>query len=291
MASTRRAVLFGHTGFIGAHLSKALRDEGIDPIGLSLPDVDLADEKSVKGVVGDITPDSAVLVLAGIKPAVANDASCFFGNVAIAVNVARILEESRPRRIIFFSSAAVYGEDKEGRQITESTPVEPMSFYGIAKYASERLIARAVDPATLVVLRPATIYGPGDQSRQYGPSGFVHAALTGTPVALWGDGSEQREFVYVADLVRIVIALLRSDRSGILNVVTGRSVSFADILGAIGRAGLRPLTVVRERTRPKVDHGFRSAVIDWVPGQAFTPLDEGVALTISAERELLSFAR
>jgi UDP-glucose 4-epimerase len=60
-------------------------------------------------------------------------------NMAIIENVCRLLEAYPVRRVIFMSSAAVYGEETENTDISELTPVNPTSFYGINKYTGERL--------------------------------------------------------------------------------------------------------------------------------------------------------
>lgn len=281
----RRIVILGHTGFIGSHLEERLRtNTALEVVGRSPPEVDLRVLTNALALRELLDERTALVLCSGVKPAVANDFDAFHANVAIAANVAKLIEASAVARILFFSSAAVYGEDAENTAITEATPVAPSSYYGIAKYASERLLYRSVHEPDdrLMIVRPATVFGPGDASRQYGPSAFVDAVLHGGTVTLWGDGSERREFVFVGDVVRIVERLLVDGGGGVVNIVTGESRSFSEILAAVSAAaGRAPAVVSRPRTRPKVDHGFIPVGLrERLPGSTFTPLAEAIARTI-----------
>lgn len=206
-------------------------------------------------------------------------------NVAMAANVSRLLAEAPAGRFIFFSSAAVYGEDVENTAITERTPVEPTSYYGMAKFASERLLSKAAgDRTPVVLLRPATIYGPGEPGRPYGPMGFLRAALAREAVTLWGDGDEKREFVYVDDACEAAAGLLAHPFAGALNLVTGRSLSFLDILAAVGRLAPAPATTSRPRSKRKADHNFDNArLLEVLPGLKFTTLDDALRSALETE--------
>lgn len=194
----------------------------------------------------------------------------------------------------FFSSAAVYGEDVHNTNITEDTPPHPTSYYGLAKFTSEILLRKAIgqNQTSLLVLRPALIYGPGDQGG-YGPTGFIKSALAGEPIVLWGDGEEKREFIYVGDVARIVHALTSQDYDGVVNVVSGHSYTFKDALEVVSR--LLPLGQPpgsRPRTKNKADHGFdNSRLRSLLPDFQFTDLANGVRLTFEANRPAASRPR
>ncbi len=207
-------------------------------------------------------------------------------NVAMAANVSRLLDAKSAGRFIYFSSAAVYGEDVENTAITEMTPVEPTSYYGMAKYAAERLLLKAAGTRTpLVLLRPATIYGPEEPGRPYGPMGFLRAAMAGETVTLWGDGEEKREFVFIDDACEAVAGLIDHPFCGALNLVTGRSVSFRDVLAAIARIAPAPATDCRPRSKRKADHGFDAALLRaTLPALKFTALEDA----LKASREAAS---
>ena len=285
---TRVAVL-GHSGFIGGHLVRFFGEHSpeVEVIGQALPAFDLTRPDDVDKLVGFFDDHTAVLMCAAIKRQLGDNLDAFARNVSMAVNLCRLLERRPVARFVFLSSAAVYGEEITDLRITEETPARPTSFYGAAKFACECLFRQVVSQrsgSSLLVLRPALIYGPGDQGG-YGPSGFVKAAVAGRQIVLWGDGMEQREFVYIDDLIRLVHRLTFESFEGVLNVVSGRSCTFAQAIDLVARrVPLVQSVVSRPRTKPKADHAFQTGrLLDWLPDFSFTPLEEGIRRTAAAE--------
>jgi len=273
MTAPCRIVLLGNNGFIGAHLEPELQGLGLEYAGYDLPEVDLA--KSADDVLFD--PRTVVVMTAGVKRQWGDTLDAFQQNIAMAVNVARAIEARPPLRLIFFSSAAVYGEENHNEQITEDTPVCPTSLYGAAKFAAE-CVFRKVLPNGFVAIRPPLIYGPGDTSKSYGPAGFAHAAKTAATVTLWGNGEEKREFVFVADVVGIVVRLVTSDFSGVLNIASGEAHTFREAAELVGAT-----ITSRPRSKPMVDHGFDNRrLTSLFPDFIFHTLAEGIRETMSA---------
>jgi UDP-glucose 4-epimerase len=270
MQMPKRIVLLGNRGFIGSHLEQALRPLAKEFIGFHVATLDLV--ASADALKEYFDTETAVVMTAGVKRQWGDSLEAFGQNVAMALNVARVLEKHPVRQFIYFSSAAVYGEANHDLHICEETPVRPTSYYGAAKFASECALRGCL------ALRPPLIYGPGDTSRSYGPTGFAWAAKQGEPVTLWGEGEEQREFIYVGDVVRLVVQLLCHPVTGPLNVASGRTYSFAE---AAAIAGAR--TQFKPRTKPKVDHGFRNTYLTKLfPEFKFSGLHEGIRETMSA---------
>lgn len=285
----RNILVLGHSGFIGRHVVEAFHgDAAIGAVAcLSAPDLDLTEEACVGALAARFEPDTTVVFLAGIKRQWGDTPDTFDMNVAMATNVCRALDRSSIRRLVFISSAAVYGEESHDLSITESTPIQPQSFYGLAKYTIECLLShclRGHPQSDLVILRPPLIYGPGDTSHSYGPAGFVKCVTAGKPVVLWGDGAELREFLYVGDAARLIARFASHDCTGTYNLVSGRSHSYLDVVGRISTAlGRTVTTSSRPRTKPRVDHGFSGLALRGLfPDFEFTDLSEGIRLTLSA---------
>jgi len=287
-----RVLVLGHEGFIGRRVWAAFAECSPEAklVGRSHPAFDLTDRADAAKLVELVDEETAVVVLSGIKRQLGDTLDIFEKNMAMVVNLCRVLEKRPAARVVYFSSAAVYGEEIYNLSITEETPVRPSTNYGIAKYACERLldkVAQQSGQGSLVVLRPPVVYGPGDVTRTYGPSGFAHAAAAGEKVVLWGDGSELREFVFVDDVSEVVRRLTFGDFDGVVNLVTGTSRSFREVLDiAVGLAP-DPFEVDhRARTKDKVDHVFTGGLCArLVAGFEFTSLEEGMARTFEAERE------
>lgn len=252
-------LILGHSGFIGSNLEASLQIKGINVIGKSLPEVNLGDSLDILKIKKFFTPQTTIILAAAVKRQFGDTQEAYRMNMAIVENICTLLLEKPVQRVIFFSSAAVYGEETHNIHISEETQVNPTSFYGIAKYTSERLLERALNlnpNTTLVCLRPPLAYGPGDQGKTYGPAGFASAAKEGSSITLWGDGKELREFLFIEDLCKIVEHLIDSEFSGVLNVVSGTSMCFADVIDLL-RAEFPSLSVTnRERSKQKADNAL-----------------------------------
>ncbi len=286
----RRVVVLGHDGFVGRHVVATMgrRSPAVEVVGRSQSDLDLTkrDEAlALRPYCDDVT---AFVVCAGVKRQLGDTLDALEQNLRIAVNLARLFEASLPRRVVYFSSAAVYGEQLAHARLTEETPVQPTSLYGVGKVASELTLKQVLEPrsdrCSFVALRPPLIYGPGDRSHSYGPAGFVRAAARREPIELWGDGTERRGFTYVEDVAELVWHLADKDVSGPLNLADARSASFREVVDILRALVPDPLDVrSRPRTRPAVDHVYaRGRLATLLPSFRFTPLADGVMLTYRA---------
>jgi len=275
-----RVVILGHTGFIGKHLENFFKKKYPEVIGKSLPDFDLTkDFDSLKDIFDTKT---AVIMCSAIKKDHGDNIDNFSINVNMVVNVCKILETNPVKNFVYFSSAAVYGEDIHNLQISEKTAINPTSYYGMAKYVSERLLWE-VSKNNLIIMRPPVIYGPGDKPC-YGPSGFVNAALNNETVTLWGDGTEKREFIFIEDIVQLIDKLIINNYNGELNLASGKSSTFKEIIDIVSSLTNSNIEVnSRERTKDKVDNVFdNSELLKIFPGFTFTPLMDGIKKTIES---------
>jgi UDP-glucose 4-epimerase len=148
-----------------------------------------------------------------------------------------VLEYARAhgvRKVVLASSAAVYGDVAE-MPVDEGATCRPVSPYGIDKLASEHALDyyAAVHGVPATSLRFFNVYGPRqDPSSPYSGviSIFTDRARAGTPLVIFGDGQQTRDFVYVGDVVRALIAALGdgADRT-VANVGTGREITVLEL--------------------------------------------------------------
>ncbi len=148
---------------------------------------------------------------------------------------------ARPPRILFFSTAAVYGNTKR-HPATEETPPAPLGRYASAKLAAERMVGSL--PGSCI-LRVTNVFGPLSTEKPQGIIPLLYRAChTGEPVKIWGDGQATKDYLHVDDLGGAVAAVLRAGVEGVVNVASGHSLSLHEIIALVEAASGRKL--VRE---------------------------------------------
>jgi UDP-glucose 4-epimerase len=231
-----RVLIAGGTGFVGSALSVALQRRGVpaDPIGSDV--VDLTGEDAA-GKLARLLDGEAALVLAARTRNAPDGPRRFVADAAMTATAAEAIGIARPAAVVFLSSFSVYGDERDLFAITEETRCSPSSYYGAARLAGEQILKVACTRSSsrLLVVRLSNVYGPGDTSNAYGPSRFATEIQEHGRLTLIGDGSEQRDYVFVYDAARAIADLLLAGASGTFNVCSGRSWSFAEI--AAGFAG------------------------------------------------------
>jgi UDP-glucose 4-epimerase len=178
-----------------------------------------------------------------------------------------VLEYARAtgvKKVVFASSAAVYG-DATALPVGEDTPTRPVSPYGIDKLASEHALDyyAAVHGVPVTSLRFFNVYGPRqDPSSPYSGviSIFTERARVGRTLTLFGDGGQTRDFVYVGDVVRAIVAALGDGANRVVaNVGTGGEITVIELArsvvqlcggkSAIEHAPARPGEILKSRAR------------------------------------------
>jgi nucleoside-diphosphate-sugar epimerase len=286
LSNKQTIVILGHSGFIGSRLERLLeKTNNWSIIGRSLPDVDLTQEGQADLLIPFLESSSTLVFAAAVKRQFGDTLETFQANIEIVKNVCRLLESYPVKRVIFLSSAAVYGEETENTSINELTRVNPTSYYGISKYTAECLLKKTcANKTSLVCLRPPLVYGPDDLGQTYGPSGFSTAAMEGRPITLWGDGSELREFIFIDDLCRLIELIANNENAfeGEINVVSGTPYCFADIVSILKNKYPNLAVDTRSRSREKANNAFDARMIKSIlpPSFRFTPLKEGLELLL-----------
>jgi len=205
----------GGTGFVGAHLVKALRARG-DTITALVRRPALAEQlgPDVRLVRGDLANEAAlregcagadvVYHVAG-KIAARNAAEFMASNRDGTANVLEAARDSGARRVLVVSSLAVAGPTTPGHPIDETRAPAPVTDYGRSKLAAEVLV-RAM-PASLpwTIVRPPVVYGEWDR----GTLKIFQLAQRGV-VPVFGDGSQELSVIHAEDLAQSLIAAATS---------------------------------------------------------------------------------
>jgi UDP-N-acetylglucosamine/UDP-N-acetyl-alpha-D-glucosaminouronate 4-epimerase len=169
-------------------------------------------------------------------------------NVEGTLNVLLAARDEDVRRVVFSSSSSIYGSAGELPR-TEAMLPDPISPYGVAKLAAERYcvsFGRVYESFEAVVLRYFNVFGPRQSPlSQYAAVVplFLSAVARGEPVTIYGDGEQSRDFTFVSNVVDATIRAADAPAASgrILNVAAGSPASVNDLADTIGRILDRPV--------------------------------------------------
>ncbi|WP_252272525.1 SDR family NAD(P)-dependent oxidoreductase [Pseudomonas subflava] len=295
----------GGAGFIGSHLCDALLAAGhrvrvldnlstgkrenlpLQDARIELIEGDVADAALVRRAVAGCSAVAHLAAVASVQASVDDPVSTHQSNFVGTLNVCEAMREAGVRRVVFASSAAVYGNNGEGVAVREDTPKAPLTPYAADKLASEHYLdfyrrQHGLEPA---IFRFFNIFGPRqDPSSPYSGviSIFTERALAGRPIAVFGDGEQTRDFFYVADLVPLLLQALTQAtvEPGAVNVGHSQSVSLNQLLDAVRQVlgGLPEVSHGEARAgdirHSKADNGLLRQRYQLAPA---TPLETGLA--------------
>ncbi|WPP00448.1 NAD-dependent epimerase/dehydratase family protein [Pseudomonas sp. HR96] len=298
-------LITGGAGFIGSHLADALLAKGyavrvlddlstgkrenlaLDHPGLQLIVGDVADAALVARAVEGCQAVVHLAAVASVQASVDDPVKTHQSNFIGTLNVCEAMRLAGVKRVLFASSAAVYGNNGEGQAIGEDIAKAPLTPYASDKLASEYYLdfyrrSHRLEP---VLFRFFNIYGPRqDPSSPYSGviSIFCERAQQGLPITLFGDGEQTRDFFYVGDLADLLLQALEkpSVEEGAVNVGLNQVTSLNQLLGALhGVLGSLPEINYQDARAGDIRHSRadnRRLLQRYTLG-ATTPLAEGLS--------------
>lgn len=249
-----KILITGGAGFIGSHLIECLQKNGDTVVVLDNLSSGMTDnvpsgvklyERDVCEPLDDIFKAEqfeAVVHLAGqtmVNVSIEQPALDMAINIAGTINVLECCRKFGAKRLVFASTAAVYG-DNAALPLGETEQPSPLSFYGLSKCAVEsylRLYYRYYG-LEYAVLRFANVYGErqGDGGEGGVISIFTKRIAAGLPITINGDGHQTRDFIYAGDVAKAIWAALTVSAeqvNDVFNVSTNKETSLHDVLNVL----------------------------------------------------------
>jgi nucleoside-diphosphate-sugar epimerase len=253
--------------------------------GISSADLDLTADDAAARLGSLLRENDALVLVSALTPDRGRDAATLERNVRMVRMVAEAVVARPIPHLVNIGSDAVYAD--EANPVRESSCTAPSSLHGAMHLTREVVLGDAcrIAGVPLALLRPSLLYGPGDTHNGYGPNRFLRQALAGETIALFGEGEEQRDHVFVEDVARIVAAVLERGSTGVLNVATGRSSSFREAAEAAVMLG-QDASVEGTPRQNRITHRHFDTVATQqaFPTFAWTTLRDGLARTARDER-------
>ncbi|MBA2669151.1 MAG: SDR family NAD(P)-dependent oxidoreductase [Gemmatimonadetes bacterium] len=313
--SGNRVLVTGGAGFIGSHLCERLVATGhrvvaldsFDPFypeavkrrnlaalsgnpAFTLVEADIRDPGGMAAAldaadVGDLDVVVHLAARAGVRPSIADPLQYVSVNVDGTVAVLELARARGARRFVFGSSSSVYGNN-EVVPFSEAHPVDhPISPYATTKRAGELLCHtyHHLFGLSVVCLRFFTVYGPR-QRPDLAIHKFARLIAEGRGVPMYGDGSSERDYTYIDDILQGVEGAIRftdspQARFEIVNLGESRTTSLARLIQLVGEA--MDVTPAVERQPPQpgdVQRTFAdvSRARELLGYRPTTPVEEGI---------------
>ena len=299
-------LLLGGNGFIGSGLAETLRDAGervlvldarapraeVDWQGIEYRRADPLAADAADAIEAALADCEIVVHLASTTTPASADADPVGDADTNLIGTLRLLEAMRRRgrrRIVYLSSGGTVYGNPDHLPVSEAHPLRPICAYGVVKVAVEHHLRIQADAGALdpVVIRASNPYGERQAaSRAQGFIGIAMARLlAGRPLQLWGDGGHVRDFLHIDDLLRLLVAAIRSDARGVFNAGGGVGHRLDAVCALIERAAGAPLPIERLPARRfdvreiVLDIGAARQTFDWSPRIA---LPDGIQRTWDA---------
>ncbi len=242
-----KVVVTGGAGFIGSHIVEYWSGENADVTVVdnlrSGYKRNIENFKNVEFIEGSINDKSLILkalngadfvfhlaAMVSVPESVENPEECVKVNVNGLLNVLKSCVENKVKKIIFSSSAAIYGDDPALPKSIDMKP-NPLSPYGITKLDGEYYLQMFSKEYGLgaVSLRYFNVFGPRqDPKSQYAAAVpiFIYKALKNEDIIIYGDGEQTRDFIFVKDVVRAnILSATTENVNGVFNVANEKTIT------------------------------------------------------------------
>lgn len=305
----KNILVTGGAGFIGSHIVPCLLEHGYNRITV-LDDLSTGLRKHVPEVVQFVQMDirssellpfmekhrfTDVIHLAAqtlVPYSMEHPEQDCNQNVGGLVHVLEGCRRTGVSRILFSSSAAVYG-DNQNLPLRETDQPQPTSFYGLTKAIGEAYIRMYCQAYGLsgVIFRFANVYGPrqGESGEGGVISIFAKKLAEGQPVTIFGDGNQTRDFVYVGDIAEAMCHGLGFSGIGTFNVSTNEEISLNQLLRSLEKVSGRKLQAQYGPKRAGDIYASvlsHKAICEQLGMTKFTDLETGLRKTMSYFQEV-----
>ena len=306
-----RAIVTGGAGFIGSNLVDALVARGddvsvIDDLssgrernlagalqdGAVLHRADVRDAPAITEIVAGARPQTVFHLAAqvDVRRSLADPGHDARTNVEGTINVLEAARLAGCERVVFSSTGgAIYG-DTEQLPTPESVAPLPMAAYGQSKFCAERYLGlyERLYGLSTIALRFGNVYGP--RQDPHGEAGviaiFCGRLLRGEPPTIYGDGTQTRDYIFVADLVRALLSAGEATAGGVVNIGTETETTVLELLRVLsahhGPGAPEPRfepARTGEIDRSCLDATLARDVLGW---RASTPIADGLRQTYDA---------
>ncbi|RYL89315.1 NAD-dependent epimerase/dehydratase family protein [Sporolactobacillus sp. THM7-4] len=298
-----KVIVTGGAGFIGSHVvEECLRQEykvcvidnfstghheNIAGLPIDVYNADVTDP-NVMNLIHALCPDYIIHLAAQVSVAQSLQDLLFDEEVNVkgSLHVIKAAVRAAAKKIVFASSAAVYGNPVT-LPVTEEHPTHPESPYGLTKLTVENYLRlfQKIDHLPYSILRFANVYGPRQDAKGEGGvvSIFADRLSRNLPPVIYGDGEQTRDFIFVRDVASAVVKALKAEKNLCINISTGSSLSINHLFRVIRAVAGSNINPVYGPARPgdirdsTLSSEEAQSLLNWKPS---VNLDQGLRETV-----------
>ncbi len=282
--SPNRVVVLGANGFIGGEVVRLLRGLGIVTLSIGRGELDLSSPNSARELISQLRVTDTIFYAAAKAPV--KNLKMFQDNINLLAVLSDVLKNCQPQHLVYLSSDAVYKDSSE--LITENSCAEPASLHG-AMHLTREISLKAEYDVPLAIVRPTLVYGFNDPHNSYGPNRFRMLAQKGMEIKLFGYGEELRDHIDVRDVANIILQVILHKSVGIINAVSGNTVSFLELAEYSASLSGKKVLVTKTPRIGLIPHNGYRAFNNYelkraFPGLLLTPWREGLMFHFNKNR-------
>jgi UDP-glucose 4-epimerase len=288
----KKCLVTGGAGFIGSHLVDKLVEEGYETVVIddlstgkkenlnpktNFHQIDICDFEQIKTIFHGVDYVFHLAAIPSVPLSVQDPVGTSRTNILGTINVFKAALDANVKRVVFASSSAIYGDQKE-LPLRENMIPNPLSPYGLQKLVGEQTAKMFVDlyKIPIVCLRYFNVYGPridfnSDYSLVLGK--FLRLKMQGKPLTIFGDGEQTRAFCYVADVVGANIKAIESTKikgGEVINIGSEKSYSVNYLSQLIGGQVQYLPQRVGDPLNTQADLSLSKELLDWQPETDFS---------------------
>ncbi len=306
-----KILVTGGSGFIGSHIVEHYQGKAdeirvldnlrtgyrknLDGLDCKFIDGSITDREVVRKAVQGVDYVFHLAALVSVPESMSKPGECVDINVHGLLNVLEEAAAAGVKKLVFASSAAVYGDNPSVPKVETMVP-EPKSPYAITKLDGEYYLGMFQREGRLetAAIRFFNVFGPRqDPKGAYAAAVpiFIEKAVMGENITVYGDGEQTRDFIYVKDIVgALSFAVETPGVTGVFNAGYGGQITINDLAGQVIVNAGTAAQVLHAPERPgDVKHSRASAdkllAAGWKPQHT---LDEGLAATFDFFKSILT---
>lgn len=275
-----KVLITGICGFIGHNIASYLYSRGyevlgidnferISPraprilksLGIEMYKVDIRNREKLRDLMRDVDVVIHTAAYVDIEESFKKPLLYVDNNVVGTVSLLNICAKADVRRVIYLSSAAVYGEPTK-LPINEDHVTKPLSPYGATKLVGEiftEILSKSYG-FEYVILRLFNVYGPGQEESPYAGviTKFISRMCRGEPPIIYGSGEQTRDFIHVTDVAKAIELSINTKYSNqIFNIATGKPTKIKDLARIISKLIGKEFSPLFKSRRPgDIEHSY-----------------------------------